>query len=169
MGTSGAGVRSCPTFARRAVARDPGAAQLRRTRSAESAHRWLARGQGRGRGPEHRRGPASRPALAQFVVLLVCDALGSSLRRSRCGGRLVGRPAHAPARARPQNIRRTSHQAVTLAASPKPTSVTHVQRGGSASSVEPVDGIGSSFPLEATSGAPVATFSLQVSALPRAV
>ena len=38
-----------------------------------------------------------------IVFLSVSSLLGSSLRRSGCGGRLVGRPAHAPARARPQS------------------------------------------------------------------
>jgi hypothetical protein len=41
-------------------------------------------------------------------------------------------------------------------ASPKPTSVTPVQPGGSPSSVERVDDINSSFPVGATAGAPVA-------------
>ena len=43
----------------------------------------------------------------------------------------------------------------------EPTSVTQVQPGGSPSSVERVDGIGSSFPLGATAGAPVAAMALK--------
>src|SRR5271156_4246033 len=53
-------------------------------------------------------------------------------------------------------IRRTSRQADCPGAPPKPTSVTQPQPGGSASSVEPVDCIGSSFPLGATAGGPFA-------------
>ena len=58
-------------------------------------------------------------------------------------------------------IRRTSRQADCSGAPPKPTSVTQPQPGGSDSSVELVDGIGSSFPLGATAGAPVAARSVQ--------
>ena len=89
------------------------------------------------------------------MILTVRDFLGPSLRRCKCGGRLVGRPAHAPARARPLNTRRTSRQVNRSAASPKPISVTQSQPGGPPSSVERVDCIGSSFPLGGNGGCSV--------------
>jgi hypothetical protein len=53
-------------------------------------------------------------------------------------------------------MRRANHRVIFCAASPTPTSVMQVQPGGSPSSVERVDVIGSSFPLKATGIAPTA-------------
>ena len=97
-----------------------------------------------------RTGHSGRPSLV-FVLLVVLLSFlyavrGSGLRRSGCGGRLVGRPAHAPARSRPHSYAGPHAKRTTRKAPPKPTSVTQPQPGGSASSVEPVDCIGSSFP-----------------------
>jgi len=54
------------------------------------------------------------------------------------------------------HIRRTLHRASCAAASPTSTSVTRFQSGGSPSSVEHVDVIGSSFPLRATAESSIA-------------
>jgi len=79
--------------------------------------------------------------------LPVCGAVGA--------GPLVGRPAHAPARTRPRSYAGL-HTKLTARRRTAADIVTQPQPGGSASSFERVDAIGSSFPLGATAGAPVA-------------
>ena len=139
-------------------------------------HGTARRSRARGAGPSDQRtreGPASRPVLDSCSDSL-CFCL-FAVPRLQPAAQWVRGPPCRPAGTRTgasaaSVIRRTSHQADCSRAPPKPTSVTQTQPGGSTSSVERVDGIGSSFPLGATAGAPVATRSHPVSHLdPRRV
>ena len=56
-------------------------------------------------GPAYSAGPRSFSCFLWCFCVLRCpwtQPAGPGLRRSGCGGHLVGRPAHAPARTRPQ-------------------------------------------------------------------
>jgi hypothetical protein len=75
-----------------------------------------------------------------------------------CEGRLVGRPQISPAQARPFSPRLLSTRGCAEAP-PTSTSVTRFQSGGSPSSVELVDVIGSSFPLGATAESSITNLS----------
>ena len=117
-------------------------------------------------GAATREGPASRPALTRSDALLV--VLRSSCAQSvapACGavgaGAALSAGRHTHRRERGHLHTPDFTPSGLLGAPPKPTSVTHPQPGGSASSVEPVDCIGSSFPLGATAGAPVAARCFQ--------
>jgi hypothetical protein len=88
-----------------------------------------------------RAGPASPagPALVSSDSCCLRSHLVPACGAVRCGGRLVGRPAHAPARARPQSYAGLHSKLAALRRHRKPTSVAHSQPGGSPSSVETVD------------------------------
>ena len=91
-------------------------------------------------------GPATRPVLLTSSMCLhtthTAPACGVV-----CGGRLVGRPETRTGSSAATIIRRALNHVSCAAAPPTSTSVTRVQSGGSPSSVERVDVIGSSFPM----------------------
>ena len=120
--------------------------------------------------PAAREGPAQRPVLTRSVALLwillvvlrtlrvqsvapACGAVGAGAALS------AGRHTHR----RERGLLHTPDftPGGLLGCATETDSVTPPQRGGSASSVEPVDCIGSSFPVGATAGAPVAARSSQ--------
>jgi len=105
-----------------------------------------------------RAGPASKPVLYSFVVQFCSthNSRGSSLRRRSAGVDLLA-DRHTHRRKRGLNSY-AGHLASgsCSAAPPTSASVTRAQSGGSPSSVEHVDVIGSSFPLTATAESSVA-------------